>query len=521
MKIAISLPSYIAVISLVGNSQAHTWLENLRLIASNGTFIGDPGFPRGFIGRNAPGFNDNNLINRLNTAFKPDTPMCRISQSTPNQTPGFPALSAAPGNNIALRYSENGHVSIIEAGRPARGGMVFVYGTKQPKNNEKFLDVHRSWNAAGTGGDKRGKLLATRPYDDGQCYQVVANSDISAARRKKNPLSDPNADLLCQSDIQIPADAGTSGDYTLYWVWEWPLLNPTTGEVANPETYTQCADIKLVSTTNTGSGEFKSGQKIDNIVAVQEQLQNQFMLDPSAKPAMTTAPPFSMGPGAPSAAPVVSSPSRQSSTSPTPSQAKPSTSAASSPSATPVKNSSSATPTSSRPKERTSAPPKASSQPSQGFQTVTVTVTPDAKPALTVTETDYVIVKPSTTEFAKATITGLPPGLTPLPEADFLSRTSSASKKPVETPIGGVVRPVVEPFMPGASSAPAATKSGAVFHETRASFASSSTTSNAVVPIQTSTTSNAVVPIATAPANGTAPLLGRHFRRHASRPTRL
>ena len=42
---------------LVAPASAHTWIEQFRVISSNGTYIGDPGYPRGYMARTDPGFN--------------------------------------------------------------------------------------------------------------------------------------------------------------------------------------------------------------------------------------------------------------------------------------------------------------------------------------------------------------------------------------------------------------------------------------------------------------------------------
>ena len=117
------------------------------------------------------------------------------------QTPGFPRLQAAPGNMVALRYqgklviestrcytnanklTENGHVTLPQNGlrKPEKGGKVYLYGTTHPKDDEKFLDVFQKWNEAGTGGDKRGRLLAVQNYDDVSITKLPYFPHTSAA----------------------------------------------------------------------------------------------------------------------------------------------------------------------------------------------------------------------------------------------------------------------------------------------------------------------------------------------------
>jgi hypothetical protein len=107
------------------------------------------------------------------------------------------------------------------------------------------------WTADGSGGDKRGRLLATQTYDDGQCYQVNGGP-VSTQRQKQFPhekSQEMGGDLWCQTDIQLPQDAEKGKPYTLYWVWDWSTM----GGGANPglpqgltEIYTTCMDVDVV-----------------------------------------------------------------------------------------------------------------------------------------------------------------------------------------------------------------------------------------------------------------------------------
>ena len=274
------------ITALVASVHAHTWIEQLNIIASNGTMIGQPGFPRGNVKRGTPGFGDPAMVNlippnprSINQILSTDL-MCKDTQVKQQQGNGD-RLKAPAGSNVALRYQENGHVSLPQGqpGKPENRGTVFVYGTTEPREDDKFLSIHRVWNAEGTGGDKRGVLLSTQNYDDGQCYQINGGQ-ISSKRQKTfshaaNSLM--GADLWCQQDIQIPKDAPSGKPYTLYWVWDWPTMPGTAGfPEGKQEFYTTCMDIDVTQATNVqqkAAGAAFVSQDLGN-AAVSAQLAN-------------------------------------------------------------------------------------------------------------------------------------------------------------------------------------------------------------------------------------------------------
>ncbi|MCJ1402072.1 hypothetical protein MMC11_005291 [Xylographa trunciseda] len=263
-------------------TSAHSWVEQLMLVNPNGTFVGTPGFIRGYVSRSTPGFNDGQddyLVppnGRQNQSLiLPTDPLCKSSQSSQNsQTTGNPRLQAPVGSSIALQYQENGHVSLPnnQPGKPPRGGLVYIYGTSSAQANPSLLDVHRSWTTDGTGGDKQGKLLATQYFDDGRCYQVNGGN-ISVARQaefKFAPSNPMGANLWCQNDILLPSDAEAGKPYTLYWVWDWPTaagVDPSLPD-GKEEIYTSCMDIDVIaahsSTTQKDASSYISGQPINN-----------------------------------------------------------------------------------------------------------------------------------------------------------------------------------------------------------------------------------------------------------------
>lgn len=294
----------LAVLGAASVVHAHSWIEQLMIIAPNGTLVGQPGYPRGNVQRSDPGFGDPVMVNLITGA--PNDPMCKDSQKSASQSESSPRLKAPPGADVSLRFQENGHVTLPETqlGKPKNRGDIFVYGTTQPKDNELFSDVHGVWTADGKGGDGRGVLLVKAAYDDGQCYQVNGGA-ISTERQKKfahtaNQLM--GADLWCQTDVRLPADAPPNKPYTLYWVWIWPTaggVDPNLPQGKN-ETYTTCMDIDVQSSNSfslkaTGGG-FIQGQPIEN-AAVPAQFSK--LGDQPAAPASQDQAPPAAEPDAP------------------------------------------------------------------------------------------------------------------------------------------------------------------------------------------------------------------------------
>ncbi|KAE8451096.1 hypothetical protein EG329_004768 [Mollisiaceae sp. DMI_Dod_QoI] len=415
--------SVVALWVLSSSVEAHTWLENIMLVGSNGSFVGNPGYPRGYGPRTAgvdPNAQNVNLIppnGRAGNAYLPTDLMCKSTQTIGTYTSGYGPISAAPQDTIALRYLENGHVTKqVGQTRPAHNGTIFVYGTTQPANTDTYLGIHRVWNADGTGGDKRGKLIATRTFDDGRCFQV---NGLPLSNSRKAAVNWPDgSDLECQTDVQIPADAGTSGNYTMYWVWEWPQLDPKTGAITSNESYTACLDVMMTSKSAAGGGlpvsKLSTSQQITGsnagLVGIEAQLGTQFIVDPSAKPQVTAGAAFSSN-----ASPAVAS----------------STAAASSAPASSAKASSA---------QATSAAPATTSAPAaNGFVTVTITESAQETTTVTVTQdipassglsshtasassaTSTTITLTATTAIATSTATVIP-----LPASTFVTSASAS-----------------------------------------------------------------------------------------------
>ncbi|KAL8645775.1 MAG: hypothetical protein Q9226_007148 [Calogaya cf. arnoldii] len=303
----------------------------MNVIAPNGTFVGEPGYPRANAKR-GPGVNpDKAMVHLLPPNGRPtgnkildSDPMCMESQQQPKQSDGSPMLKAAAGDMIALRYQENGHVTLPQnpPGKAPNRGTVYIYGTTDPKPDEKFLSIHKVWNSDGTGGDKRGKLLTTEPYDDGQCYQVNGG-EISTKRQgqfkhKADPLM--GMDVWCQNNLMIPKDAPSGKPYTLYWVWDWDTAPGTAGLPEGlKERYTTCMDISISQgqgmgqskVADAGAAKFADGQDLNRAAIgkyVQKLNAGDSIFEPgsapsgqgaavaSSKPAAPPAPASSMAP---------------------------------------------------------------------------------------------------------------------------------------------------------------------------------------------------------------------------------
>ena len=216
-------------------SLTHSWVERIMRIASNGTMIGAPGFERAHVVRGT--IAEDYIVWLLPPNGRVDGKVIHLDdkianprQRTLSFSDQFGPVKAAPGDFVALQYQENGHVTkpSTAPSKPLNGGTVYVYGTLyNDLTNANLVDVHFSWTSDGTGGDQKGRLIATRNFDDGQCYQIN-DGPISLQRQEDFPKSaeDPmGQDLWCQTDIQIPCDTPVGATYTVIWVWDWPTMS--------------------------------------------------------------------------------------------------------------------------------------------------------------------------------------------------------------------------------------------------------------------------------------------------------
>ncbi|KAF2708150.1 hypothetical protein K504DRAFT_351493, partial [Pleomassaria siparia CBS 279.74] len=278
---------------------AHTWVSQLRTINQVGEYIGEYGYPRNFLDTSDAGYNGETSMTYLVPPVEQQPPfinstnlLCNPNLRKPVQNPKYPRLQATPGVWIALRYAENGHTSnpsnlnghtpgTLDLGRRPNGGTVFIFGTTEPKEDEKIADVLQ-WTQDGNGGDKRGLLLATQNYDDGRCYQVnqspVTKERMALTKnyRLGQPDGPGNYELPCEADVQLPKDAPVGKPLSLYWVWNWAMDPTENNPNANPtfpkgkdEYYTTCMDVDIVDAIKTNaSAKFALAQQDSMEVAV-------------------------------------------------------------------------------------------------------------------------------------------------------------------------------------------------------------------------------------------------------------
>ncbi|KAH0338993.1 hypothetical protein KCU81_g7341, partial [Aureobasidium melanogenum] len=256
------------IAAVLGQASAHSWVEEMQVIDSaTGNYTGDYGYTRGYVARTDPGFNGDSVdylvpaLSSGRTRIDSTDLLCHPDQRTSNYTnPEYPRLQVAPGSYIAMKYLENGHVTLPQnqPGKPKAAGTVFVYATTNPSDTEKIVDVLK-WNTAGNGGDSRGSQIAAQSFDDGRCHQLNSGT-ISMQRQKAFPdrvpgQPDSNIEQWCETDVHIPSTYKSGQTVTVYWVWQWPTeagVDPTypTGK---DEYYTSCAEIDIVDSVSNAS----------------------------------------------------------------------------------------------------------------------------------------------------------------------------------------------------------------------------------------------------------------------------
>ncbi|THW10122.1 hypothetical protein D6D24_08216 [Aureobasidium pullulans] len=264
MKFILSIA---AIAAVLGQASAHSWVEEMQIIdPATGNFTGDYGYTRGYVARTDPGFGGESMkyllppLDSGRTRIDNTDLLCHPSQRTSNyDNAAYPRLSATPGSFVAMKYLENGHVTLplTQSGKPKAGGTVFVYGTTKPSSDEKIAEVLK-WNTAGNGGDSRGVQLAAQNYDDGRCHQINGEA-MSVQRQTSFPdkvggQSGTNVEMWCETDVHIPTSYKAGDTLTVYWVWQWPSdPDPKVYPNGKDEYYTSCAEIDIVDSVSNAA----------------------------------------------------------------------------------------------------------------------------------------------------------------------------------------------------------------------------------------------------------------------------
>lgn len=265
------------ICTLAPSATAHSWIEEYQVINANGSYCGARGYSRGYVPRTDPTFTGNSDMWMLpslearnddgtaRTRINSTDSLCHPSQRTPTYTSAYPKLKVSPGDYVAMKYLENGHVTLPWniTGKPFGGGTIFVFGTTQPSDDEKIADVMK-WNTEGTGGNKKGFLMTAQNYDDGRCHQLNCG-DISQERQRLEPnhvADQPTSGVedWCETDLKIP-ETVKPGSLTTYWVWQWPT-NPNEDcntPAGKDEYYTTCADFDVVADNSAAEAPFSVG----------------------------------------------------------------------------------------------------------------------------------------------------------------------------------------------------------------------------------------------------------------------
>jgi hypothetical protein len=255
-----------AALAVAPLAHGHTWIEQLRNVNDKGQYVGEYGYPRGMVSKTDPTFNGFSMNFEIPAYQGPgklfidnSTMLCHEKQRQQKQSSDkYPRLQAVPGGFIAMRYMENGHITKPnnQKGKPEKAGTVFVYGTTQPKSDEKLVNVLH-WTQDGKGGDGRGTLITMNNFDDDRCYETnetpeskdraKASPNYAMGQPEKGPGDMP---LFCETNVQLPKTAATGKPYTFYWVWQW---NTAPGGVdpglpkGKDEYYSTCIDVDVAS----------------------------------------------------------------------------------------------------------------------------------------------------------------------------------------------------------------------------------------------------------------------------------
>jgi hypothetical protein len=205
----------VSLLSIAAIACAHSWVEQIQVIGDDACYLGASGYPCGYIPSASPSFSDAAMTYLLPAAgemrarISGEDLVCAPTQRTAKYSRSYTMLNAMPGNYIAIKYLENGHVTLadIPLGKPEAGGIVKVFLTLN-SSATTILTTSLSWTKSGPLTD--GRLLTSQYFDDGRCYQLNA-SPISTSRQVQflNPIPNQLETLheqWCETNMQIPMD---------------------------------------------------------------------------------------------------------------------------------------------------------------------------------------------------------------------------------------------------------------------------------------------------------------------------
>ena len=341
----LSMPSIfkatLATLAVAPLARGHTWIEQIRNINDKGEYVGQYGYSRGMVSKTDPGFDGFSMnwelpARQQKLFIDETTPLCHTAQRKQVQSSDkYPRLQATPGGYIAMRYQENGHVTLPQnqRGKPKKAGTVFVYGTTEPQEDEKLLNVLQ-WTKDGQGGNKKGALITMNDFDDGRCYEMKPDaSTVRDERIKEFPNfamgqvvqgKPGNYPLACETDVQLPQTATLGKPYTFYWVWQWntaPNVDPGLPK-GKDEYYTTCIDVDVtspdVAMAAVTDQKYAVGQQDAMSTAVSDFKQRTALMtdvkqgevgpifsDKSSRPSSSASPPTTT-PGSSSVSPPIS-----------------------------------------------------------------------------------------------------------------------------------------------------------------------------------------------------------------------
>ena len=299
------MSTILAFVLLAPLTTAHSWIEEYQVISDNGSFTGPRGYSRGYVSRTDPTYNGFSMMwmlpsldarnsdGTVRTRINNTDSLCHPAQRTSNYTATFPKLKVAPGDYVAMKYLENGHVSLPWniTGKPPGGGSVFIFGTTKPSDDEKIADVMQ-WNRAGTGGNGNGWLMTAQNFDDGRCHQINCGS-ISQQRQILQPnhvAEQPTSTVesWCENDLLIPKNV-TAGTLTTYWIWQFgtePNMDCNT-PAGKDEYYTTCADFDVVDSSEM---QKVAAEPAQSVPAAESNPQSVAVSDYKSRTAYTTSP---------------------------------------------------------------------------------------------------------------------------------------------------------------------------------------------------------------------------------------